>query len=267
MAIDETLIGAIHLRSGAAPPASERGSGTERARGLFRVSTLRAMLDGAYDGDLSFAELARHGDFGIGTLNGCDGEMIALDGEFLRADVAGRISPVPPDAKTPFAVVTFFDPEASFELARPGLTPGEFALDEAQAAIDDRVGHPELVHAVRLEGRFASVRCRSVPKQEPPYRPLAEIVAEQSVFDLEAVEGTLVGFRWPDLGLGLGVPGYHLHFLSADRTRGGHLLDARIATATVAVEDLGEVFVETPPGIELGGRVEAEAVDRLERDR
>ena len=77
---------------------------------LFQASTIGALLDGAYDGDLSFAELAEHGDLGLGTLNGLDGEMIALDGEFFRADVDGAIHPIPAEARTPFAVVTRFEP-------------------------------------------------------------------------------------------------------------------------------------------------------------
>src|SRR6185295_10563056 len=77
---------------------------------LFQASTIGALLDGAYDGDLSFAELAEHGDLGLGTLNGLDGEMIALDGAFYRADVEGRIHPVAPQERTPFAVVTRFQP-------------------------------------------------------------------------------------------------------------------------------------------------------------
>ena len=59
---------------------------------LFQASTVGALLHGAYDGDLSFAELAEHGDLGLGTLNGLDGEMIALDGAFYRADVDGRVT-------------------------------------------------------------------------------------------------------------------------------------------------------------------------------
>lgn len=33
---------------------------------LFHASTIAALLDGAYDGDLTFAELAEHGDLGLG---------------------------------------------------------------------------------------------------------------------------------------------------------------------------------------------------------
>ena len=131
MAIDERLVGALHLQSlSAGDLEGERG----HAHGTFQTSTIAALLDGAYDGDVTFAELAERGDFGLGTLDGCDGEMIALDGSFLRADVEGRLHPVPPEARTPFAVVTRFRPLHSLELAGP------LSDEEVRAAIDAAVG-------------------------------------------------------------------------------------------------------------------------------
>ena len=97
---------------------------------LFQASTVAALLDGAYDGDLTFAELARHGDLGLGTLNGLDGEMIALDGRFLRADVNGDVTEIAPNAYTPFAVVTEFEPTAEFELTAIG------GFDELRRVLD-----------------------------------------------------------------------------------------------------------------------------------
>ena len=91
---------------------------------LFQASTIGALLDGAYDGDLSFAELAEQGDLGLGTLNGLDGEMIALDGAFYRADVEGRVNPVAPAERTPFAVVTRFEPTIEAEIGGPLVPPG-----------------------------------------------------------------------------------------------------------------------------------------------
>lgn len=257
--IDERLIGALHLSSG----------GHEEVPGLahraFQASTVAALLDGAYEGDVTFAELEERGDFGIGTLNGCDGEMIALEGSFLRADTSGRIEAVDPRSRTPFAVLTWFEAQHRIEIeAGEGM-----GFDALCAEIDARVGHPEIVHAVRIDGRFARLHLRSVPRQKPPYRPLAEVLADQSVFDFAGLDGTLVGFRFPDLGLGVGIAGYHLHFLSADRTRGGHVLDCRASgTLEARVDDLSDLHVETPPGVEIGaGSPGAATIDSLERDR
>lgn len=213
---------------------------------LFQASTIGALLEGAYDGDLSFAELAAHGDLGLGTLNGLDGEMIALDGEFWRADVEGHIHPVDPAARTPFAVVCGFEPtiEARFE--------DPLSQAELLARLDELVGDGASSCAVRLDGEFELVRARSVPAQERPYRPLTEVVAEQNVFELRDVAGTVVGFRFPAYVEGIEVAGYHLHFISADRSRGGHVLDLRTgAGLRVRLDPSDELHVELPPAIDL----------------
>jgi len=214
---------------------------------LFQASTIGALLDGAFDGDLSFAELAQHGDLGLGTLNRLDGEMIALDGEFFRADVDGGVQPVPAEAKTPFAVVTRFEPTIEETLAGP-LSHRELLerLDELTPAAAPSC-------AIRLDGRFELVRARSVPAQSPPYRPLAEVVADQHVFELADVEGTMLGFRFPAYVEGIEVAGYHLHFIDAARARGGHVLDSRAAGGLrVRLDPSEDLHVELPPRVDLG---------------
>ena len=83
--LDERWIKALHVET----MREEELHAEHEPHVLFQASTIGALLDGAYEGDLSFAELAEHGDLGLGTLNGLDGEMIALDGRFYRADVEG----------------------------------------------------------------------------------------------------------------------------------------------------------------------------------
>jgi acetolactate decarboxylase len=212
---------------------------------LFQASTIGALLDGAFDGDLSFAELAEHGDLGLGTLNRLDGEMIALDGEFFRADVDGATHPIPADARTPFAVVTKFAAEIDARVE------GAFSHEGLLARLDTLVPAGASSCAIRLDGRFELVRARSVPAQSPPYRPLAEVVADQHVFELEDVAGTMLGFRFPAYAEGIEVGGYHLHFISEDRARGGHVLDSRSHDLRVRLDPSNDLHVELPPRIEL----------------
>jgi len=213
---------------------------------LFQASTIGALLEGAYDGDLSFAELAEHGDLGLGTLNGLDGEMIALDGGFYRADVDGTVGEVEGTERTPFAVVTRFEPAVDLEIEGP--------LDHEAllARLDDLIPAGAASCAIRIDGSFELVRARSVPRQSPPYRALTEVVAEQHVFELAEVEGSMLGFRFPDYVEGIEVSGYHLHFISEDRRRGGHVLGSRTdGVLRVRLDPSCDLHVELPPGIEL----------------
>jgi acetolactate decarboxylase len=210
--------------------------------GLFQVSTVDALFAGDLEGDLTFAELAEHGDLGLGTLNGLDGEMIALDGRFLRADVDGHVTAVPPRARTPFAVVTRFRPTTDFTLGLP--------LDhDGFLAELDRRSPP--VCALRIDGGFDHLRLRSVARQ-PAHTSLADAARAQHVFELDDVDGTLVGFRFPDYAQGLEVAGYHLHFVDAARERGGHVLECRPREIRVQLDPEGDLHVELPPGVELG---------------
>jgi acetolactate decarboxylase len=213
---------------------------------LFQASTIGALLDGAYDGDLSFAELAEHGDLGLGTLNGLDGEMIALDGDFFRADVEGRIHAVGPAEKTPFAVVTSFEPTVEAEL------DGSLSHPELLARLDELTPDGASSCAIRLDGRFELVHARSVPRQSPPYRPLTEVVAEQHEFTLEDVAGTMLGFRFPSYVEGIEVAGYHLHFIDEARERGGHVLDSSAARVGARLDPSNDLHIELPPRVSLG---------------
>jgi acetolactate decarboxylase len=258
--LDERWIKSLHVET-----LREAELQVEReAHVLFQASTIGALLEGAYDGDLSFAELAEHGDLGLGTLNGLDGEMIALDGRFYRADVEGRVGEVPAEELTPFAVVTRFEPDVDAEIAGP--VDHEALL----ARLDELVPAGAASAAIRIDGRFELVRARSVPRQVPPYRPLTEVVAEQHVFELRDVAGTMLGFRFPDYAEGIEVSGYHLHFISEDRSRGGHVLGSRVAGPLRArIDPSGELHVELPLGIELADPEVAAAthaaVEQVER--
>jgi acetolactate decarboxylase len=258
--LDERWIRSLHVE---AMREEELHAGRE-PHVLFQASTIGALLEGAYEGDLSFAELAEHGDLGLGTLNGLDGEMIAVDGRFYRADVEGAVSEVDGAARTPFAVVTGFEPEIEEEVDGP--------LDHAEllARLDALTPAGAASCAIRLDGSFESVRARSVPRQTPPYRPLTEVVAEQHVVELRDVVGTMVGFRFPAYAEGIEVSGYHLHFIDAAREWGGHVLGSRSAAALRArLDPSSELHIELPPGMELADPgVAAEthaAVERVER--
>jgi acetolactate decarboxylase len=142
-------------------------------------------------------------------------------------------------------VVSPFEPEVDERIGGPLDHPGLLARLEAL------IPAGAASCAIRLDGRFELVRARSVPRQSPPYRPLTEVVAEQRVFELEDVEGTMLGFRFPDYAEGIEVGGFHLHFVTADRRRGGHVLASRSEGLRARLDPSSELHVELPPAVDL----------------
>ena len=185
---------------------------------------------GIYQGELTIGELRQHGDFGLGTFDALDGEMVVLDGEVFRVPTDGVPEHVPDDATTPFAAVTTFVADQVLNLDGP--------LDYAalQQALDAQLSTFNVPVAFKLTGQFPWLQTRSVARQSQPYPPLSQAVAEQTVFDLTDVRGTMVGFRTPAYLAQVNAAGYHFHFLSDDRLAGGHVLDAVVGPVRVELQ-------------------------------
>jgi acetolactate decarboxylase len=207
---------------------------------LTQISTIDALMEGIYDGETTLESLKKSGDFGLGTFNGLNGEMVFLDGVFYRITARGTVELPDIGTKTPFAAVTFFEPDRTIPL-EAGLDFLEFA-----ARTDKLLPTLNTFYAVKITGSFSLIRARSVPSQQKPYRLLSEVVKTQPVFDLKNVQGTIVGFRCPPYVKGINVPGYHLHFLSADRSKGGHVLAFSVEKATMEIDDTTEFFMILP---------------------
>jgi acetolactate decarboxylase len=196
---------------------------------VFQVSTITALMQGVFDGDMTFEELKRHGDFGIGTLNALDGEVIGVDGQFYQIRSDGSIHLVPPDARTPFMAVIFFVPEKTVVINK------RTDYKQLEAVLDSLLKTNNVTYAVQLRGRFHTMKTRSVPRQNRPYTTLVNAAKHQAIFEMKEVEGTLVGFKTPEYMQSLNVPGYHMHFITKDHKAGGHVLDCTFDHITIEI--------------------------------
>jgi acetolactate decarboxylase len=218
------------------------GCATPRPDTVTQVSTIDALLAGAYDGQMSCAELRRHGDFGIGTFHALDGEMVLFDGIVYQVKADGEVTTPGGGTTTPFAAVCCFDADSVLVLSRPmGRAAFEKLLDKSYP---DR----NAIYAICVEGRFRQMKTRSVPAQKKPYPPLAEVTRHQPIFTMEEASGVLVGFRLPPYVKGINVPGYHLHFISDDRTQGGHVIDFTIEEGVVEMDRCHRFVMILPEG-------------------
>jgi acetolactate decarboxylase len=210
----------------------------------WQNSTIDALLDGNYDGDVAFAEVRKHGDFGLGTFDALDGEMLAVDSTFYRVRSDGEVFGVDPKQRTPFAVVTFFRPQKRCDLRGPmSYADVQDQLDDLRDIMREHTGR---AYAIRIRGTFDVVRTRSVPPQHRPYPPLADAAKRQSTFDLKNVRGTLVGFWFPESMRHVNVPGYHFHFITEDGKAGGHVLSLMLQSGVAEAQELSAVHVELP---------------------
>lgn len=205
---------------------------------LTQVSTIDALLAGAYDGQITLGELKQHGDLGIGTFDALEGEMIVIDGNVYQARTDGTVIEMPDDAATPFAAVVPFNADQTVPVRDEPLTK-----EMLQSYLNELEPNKNLFAACRLDGTFSAMKVRSVPKQEKPYPPLAEVVKQQAVFELENISGTVLGFRCPEFVKGINVPGYHLHFISDDRTSGGHILDFTATDGTLQIDTCNKFYM------------------------
>lgn len=216
------------------------GIGASAQDTVMQISTIDALVAGLYDGVMSCDRLLQYGDLGIGTFDRLDGEMLILDSIVYQVKADGMVYIPDGATKTPFATVCRFRTKEILALKK-GLN-----FKELEEMIDTFIPSKNLFYAIRISGTFPYMKTRSVPAQKKPYPPLAEIAKSQSVFEMKNVSGTIVGFRCPPYVQGVNVPGYHLHFITDDRRRGGHILGLETGTVTCIIDQCSRFLMILP---------------------
>jgi acetolactate decarboxylase len=168
---------------------------------LFQISAFNTFSSGKFSGNTTYSELAKHGNFGIGS----------------------------PSSLTPYATVTFFEADQTLHV-------NALNYSELTKYINQSLPSGEAIYAIKVSGVFDYAKTRSVPMQNQPYPTLNEAVSHQSIFNLNNVSATAAGFYFPNSMSGVDFAGYHLHFLTDDHLAGGHLLDCIIRNATVEID-------------------------------
>jgi acetolactate decarboxylase len=206
---------------------------------LYQVSTATALVEGIYEGGIRVSSLRKHGDLGLGTFEGLDGEMVIVDAHFFQVRSDGSVREVQDDVLSPFAAVTAFSSDRAITLDDcPDLSHLTAKFDALR--ISDN-----FFYALRVDGTFEYVHARAMRRTKEG-TPLVEAAAVQPEFEFRNLSGTLVGFWTPEYAKSFNVPGYHLHFISADRTHGGHLLQCRGKNLRLQIQQEGDYHIVLP---------------------
>ena len=169
---------------------------------LFQYSTFSALGAGVFDGDLTVGKFKEHGDFGIGTFNYLDGEMVLLDGKMYRITEGGKPLNAGPKMNIPFGMV------AAFESDRTQAIGKEMGQDDLKSFLDGLLPSKNVFYALRISGEFPYLKMRTLSKQNRPYPKLLDVYKSQDVFEGKDVKGTLVGFWIPNYATGINATDY-----------------------------------------------------------
>ncbi|HQG35448.1 MAG TPA: acetolactate decarboxylase, partial [Syntrophales bacterium] len=210
---------------------------------VYLSAPVNAMLKGFYEENTLLGEVKKHGDFGLGTFNNLDGEMVMLDGTIYRLHADGRTYPVADEVQTPFACVTFWRPTVTEEFE------GELDYEAFNALLGRLLPSDNMFYALRVEGFFKEVQVWSVSRQEN-YQPLNEDDHNRPALTYKNIAGVLAGFYTPKFIRSLNFPGFHLHFLTADRQYGGHLHACRTAKIEIGIQFIQQLQLDLPMTID-----------------
>ncbi|MDN2454456.1 acetolactate decarboxylase [Lactobacillus sp. UCMA15818] len=206
---------------------------------LYQHGTLALLVPGLLTGTITMGELLAHGDTGIGTGEGLDGELIILDGVPYQVDSHGNVNVLKEDFIMPFANSHFADYN---EL---GIINNASSADFEKAALEGKP-NSNTFFSVLVKGTFSYLKTRAVVKSTKPFATLAETAKNQSIFEAKNVKGILLSYYSPALFHGAAVAGFHNHFLADDHSIGGHILDFKIAEGTISVQQFDTLEQHLP---------------------
>ncbi len=206
---------------------------------ITQISTSSAFFSGVYDGFVSVDELKMFGNIGIGIFDACDGEMVLFNGNIYQIKSDGKVYRPDGNQHIPFANVVDFKPQKQIQLTQ---RCNYRMLKEKIDSLADK----NLITVILIKGKFRQMKTRSVPAQKKPYPHFKDIVKHQSEFNMKDIEGYIIGIRLPAYGGGIFAPGYHLHFLSSDYTKGGHVLEFEMTHGIVALQNCDRFYMILP---------------------
>ncbi len=205
---------------------------------LYQISTIDALLSGYYEGDKTVAELQKNGDFGLGTFDGIDGEMVVDGDTIYQVKSTGKVIKADDKTGVPFASVHFFKTDITKKIKNI------HSYNELKTLLNNFEQCKNYPCGFKIEGTFEYVKTRSAPKASKPYPPLAKhIIETQNFFEAKNIQGVLIGYYLPEYFGKFNVPGYHFHFLSEDKKFGGHVLKVSLSNAIIYLDVLHDIDI------------------------
>lgn len=201
-----------------------------------QVSTFPAASSARFVIEIPVTDLQGRGDHGIGFTT--EGEGFVLHrGEFFAIARDGAASPLPTNAALSFALLTWFEPDATYSVV--GMDQRVFSKTMEWKQPDSG-----RIQAIRIEGRFRRVELLSpnaVKRSGGEARS-----TDQPIAILENINGVLIGFRSSESLGGILPPSFTLFFLSEDHASGGWVKEFDLLAGRIEIDVTPALYIYLP---------------------
>ena len=215
---------------------------------VLQVSTLNALMLGDFNGAMTVKDLLSDCDTGIGTYEGLDGEALIVDGVAYKGTADGTVVKMADTDKMAFSTVTKFDHSVK-EQTITNVEDIKTLKEKLQPIVDQ---NKNIFYMFLAHAKFSKMHVRSCYKCAKPYPTLAEAACEQREYHYENEEGQIIAIYCPDYVEGINLPGWHFHFLSDDKTHGGHILGLSADEFTFKMNAIPEFDLDLPTDSDFG---------------
>jgi acetolactate decarboxylase len=208
---------------------------------FYQYSIWWAFVNKCFDGTLTAKALKTKGDIGLGSYSKLDGELVMLDGILYKITEDGKVTVADDEELICYVDAAFFSPTQSFAIDSVTTHEG------LRAAINSQVSTKNVFYAFKIHGDFSYLKCGGLAKQEKPYDTgLDVLIPNRPVFEKENLSGTIIGFYCPEFIGNINVANYHFHFISDDKSYGGHLMEFKGSNLKVEIDPLHQYKFELP---------------------
>lgn len=197
---------------------------------VWHYSIIDAMRRGIYEGTHTVEELKNHGDFGLGTFNHLNGELIALNGVIYRIPPSGLVEVAADTLKSPFTSLSFFKAEQKKSIRFSGN------FEELQKQILEMLPSKNLPYAIKVEGKWNEIIVGGAdPIPATDTTALATLMETRPQYNAKVLKGTMVGYFTPSVMSNIDLSPFHFHFISQDKKFAGHLMTGILKDAEIVI--------------------------------
>lgn len=205
---------------------------------IYQFSTIGALMSGYFLPDEDIYKVCSCSSIGLGCSANLNAEMTIFNGTPYTATAEQSTETPKAPLDVPFYQVTDFNNFHEYNI-------GEASFKTLEQFVRTVMPLNNNFIALRIEAIFHTLKLRR-PYSSNSERSIQEVSGNQEVLTYDEIKGHLIGFWTPEMFGRISVPGFHLHFLSDDKSTSGHVLDYHFSSAILQIEEKNVIEITHP---------------------